>query len=58
MREQIADSHQKLGERQHETEAVMHRVAHKLPDPKGVHERANKLSERADEHLRRAEKDD
>ena len=57
LREQIADAHQRLGEAQHATEDVMHRAAHKLPDPARVHARANRLSERADEHLRRAERE-
>ena len=57
LREQIADAHQTVGERQHATEEVMHRVANKLPDPARVHERASKLSEQADGHLQRAEQE-
>ena len=54
VREQIATAHERLGETQHATEDVMHRVADKLPDPAHVHERARELSERADAHLHRA----
>jgi len=32
----------------------MHAVADTLPDPARVHERANRLTERAGEHARRA----
>jgi len=48
----------KLAELQEDTEQRMHSVADALPNPEGVHERASQLSERAQEHRRRAQRAD
>ena len=49
-----ADREELLGRIEEDTEQRMHSVADALPDPAVVHERANRLTERAAEHARRA----
>jgi hypothetical protein len=46
---------ERLAEVQEETEQRMHSVADLLPNSEKIHERANDLSDRAEEHRRRVQ---
>lgn len=54
MSESSADREQRLARLEEDTEQRMHSVADALPDPEAVHERANRISERAREHAEHA----
>ena len=50
------DLEERLAEAEEATEERMHSVADLLPDSEEVHARANRLSDRAREHHRRAQR--
>jgi hypothetical protein len=54
--EDRAHLEEKVAEAEEATEQRLHSVAELLPHPEEVHERANRLSERAEEHRRRVER--
>jgi hypothetical protein len=51
-----AELETKVAEAEEATEQRMHSVADLLPGGKKIHERADRLSERAEEHRRRLER--
>jgi hypothetical protein len=51
-----AELEKKAAEAEEATEQCMHSVAGLLPGGKKIHERADRLSERAEEHRRRLER--
>jgi Tfp pilus assembly protein PilN len=54
MTDERSSFERRIGDLEEDTEQRMHSVADILPDPDAVHERADRLSERAQKHHRHA----